>query len=462
MNEPEKTTMEIEKMLDYKLSRYNFTFPYPKCAEGQEQTVMYNTRTGSIALIVADKYRQYCDFAENGTPVSDEELLSDLKLGGYVVDADYDELRAIKYRLLSSRYNTTSLGLTIAPTSNCNFRCIYCYEKDSIKPVTMSEQTQEELIEFVKQYVSVIKSLSISWYGGEPLLAIDIIEKLSNVFMKLCEENKIEYSASMVTNGYLLTPENVKKLHKLKVSSIQVTLDGAAEDHDKRRFLKGGHPTFDRIIENLSASKDNLPGHVAIRINADRHNIDRVDNVVKILREKGLEDKVHPYLAMVENSNDAYNDNSCLHTNEFSQCEFDFITRNGLDIVGRTPQQIGNYCGADTCGSYVINADGRIYRCWDDIGMEERSVGTLKEGPKDCPVMYEFMMYDPTEDPECRDCKFLPVCMGGCPHQRMQNPKIRCTAMKYGLDSFMGVIPELLEQQVDEAKQKEKEQEENK
>lgn len=43
-------------MIDYKLSKYNFTFPYPKTAEGQEQTVMYNTRTGSIALIQADKY----------------------------------------------------------------------------------------------------------------------------------------------------------------------------------------------------------------------------------------------------------------------------------------------------------------------------------------------------------------------------------------------------------------------
>ena len=444
-------------MTEYKLSKYNFTFPYPKQAEGQDQTVMYNSRTGALALITADKYEQYRQFAENGTPVPDEELLGDLRKGGYVVNEDYDELSAIRYNLYSSRYDRTALGLTIAPTSNCNFRCIYCYEKDSIAPITMSEQTQEELIEFVKGFTSVVKIIHVTWYGGEPLLAIDIIEKLSKEFLKLCEENKIEYSAGIVTNGYLLTPKNAATLLEMKVSHMQITLDGDAEDHDKRRFLKGGHPTFDKIIENLCAAKDSLPESVNIRINADRHNIDRVDNVVKILREKGLEGKVHPYLAMVENSNDAYNDNSCLHAKEFSMFDFDFIMRNGLNVVSCMPAQCGNVCGADGCNSFVINADGRLYRCWDDMGITTHSIGTLKDGVKDTPRYYTYMMYDATEDPECRECKFLPICMGGCPHKRIENPQHRCTDIKYGLESYMSVIPEILERQMDEAEKENKE-----
>ena len=440
-------------MSDYKVSRYNFTFPYTKTADGIEQKVMYNIRTGAIALIEADKYEQFLALAENGAPVWDTGLLSDLRRGGYVVDQDYDELTAIKYKLQASRFSSSLLGLTIAPTSDCNFRCIYCYEKDSIRPVTMSEQTQEELIAFVKQYIPSIKYLAVSWYGGEPLLAIDIIEKLSSAFMQLCQENHVSYSASMVTNGYLLTPENAEKLRVCKVDDIQITLDGAAEDHDKRRFLKGGLPTFDRIIDNLCAVKDQLPRSTAIRINADRHNIDRVDNVVKVLKEKGLSGRVHPYLAMVKNNNDAYNDNSCLRTNEFSKYEFDFIMRNGLDIISHTPRQIGNYCGADRCGSIVINADGRIYKCWNEMGIEACSVGSLKDGVKDGSLLYTYMMYDATEDPECRDCKFLPVCMGGCPNRRIQNTQNRCTAMKHGLDSFMSVIPSLMEKQLDESSQ---------
>ena len=54
-------------------------------------------------------------------------------------------------------------------------------------------------------------------------------------------------------------------------------------------------------------------------------------------------------------------------------------------------------------------------------------------------------------DEECKDCKFLPVCMGGCPYLREHNPSIRCTSMKHGLAAFMDVIPSILEKQIDEA-----------
>lgn len=439
-------------MVDYKISNYNFVFPYTGSGSGPAQRAFYNARTGALALIEEEKYALYTAFAEAGTPIPDEELISDLRRGGYVVDADFDELQSLQYRLLRSRYHHGSLGLTVAPTSDCNFRCVYCYEKDSIKPVTMSEETQEALLNFVRAQLPFIQRLSVTWYGGEPLLSLGIIEKLSEQLMALCEAHKVEYSAGIVTNGFLLTPKNMEKLNGMKVSHIQVTLDGAAEDHDKRRCLAGGVPTFDRIIENLVAIKDLIKDPIAIRINADRHNIDRVDNVIRILREKGLEKVTYPYLAMVENLNGAYNDNSCLHTNEFSARDFSFITRNGLNILDRIPRQLASYCGADSDNSFVIGPDGRIYKCWNEIGIEGREIGTLKEGIREGQQLHSFLLYDATRDPECVACKFLPVCMGGCPYMRQYNPASRCTAMKHGLAAFMDIIPSVLEKQLDEAK----------
>lgn len=438
-------------MADYKLSNYNFTFPYSKDGVETGQTVMYNTRSGAMALIDEGQYAEYRDFAEEGKPVEDAGLLADLRRGGYVVDADFDELTSLRYRLLRSRYMGGHLGLTIAPTSDCNFRCIYCYEKDSIKPVTMDEETQAALIKFVEGQISTLQQLSVTWYGGEPLLAIDIVEDMSKKLMAMCDEHKVEYSAGIVTNGYLLTRENMEKLNALKVSHIQVTLDGAAEDHDKRRFLAGGRPTFDRILDNLVAIKDLIKDPISIRINADRHNIDRVDRVVQALNEKGLKDVTSPYLAMVENHNDTYNDNSCLHTNEFSAHEFSFIQRNSLNILSRIPRQVSSYCGADFNNGFVIGSDGRIFKCWNEIGIKGREIGTLKEGIKETSLLHSFLLYDATQDPECVDCKFLPVCMGGCPFMRQHNPKHRCPAMKHGLAAFMDVIPAVLEKQVDEA-----------
>ncbi|MCM1236362.1 MAG: hypothetical protein NC124_11505 [Clostridium sp.] len=55
----------------------------------------------------------------------------------------------------------------------------------------------------------------------------------------------------MVTNGYFLTKDVAQKLAKLKVSSLQVTIDGPKHVHDKRRVLAGGEGTFDKIIQKL-------------------------------------------------------------------------------------------------------------------------------------------------------------------------------------------------------------------
>lgn len=446
---------ERERIMNYKTSNYNFFFPFVNKNENEngEERVIYNSRTGSLAIIEEDKYDAFNQFVENDAPIEDEEFLADLKTGGYVVEEDTNELDLIRYNLLTARFSNSVLSLTIAPTSDCNFRCVYCYEKDKIRPVTMSEENQDLLIDFVKNNLSSAAKLAITWYGGEPLLALGIIEHLSEQFIKMCDEKNIEYDAQIITNGYLLTPSVLEKLLKFRVKHIQITLDGDAQDHDKRRPLAGGLPTFDKIIDNLCKIKDYDEVSIAIRINADKHNIDRIDNVVKVIREKGLEKIAHPYLAMVENANGTYNDNSCFRKNEFSSFEYDFLIRNNLEVLNHIPAQLKNYCGADYAGGFVINADGFIYKCWSEIGDKNKTIGDLRNGLVANPTLMSHMLYDATADTECKECKFLPVCMGGCPYMRKVNPSIRCTRMKYCLESFMSVIPEILLRQIESAEQ---------
>ena len=137
-------------MTAYKPSQYNFFFPYPP---KPAQIVAYNTRSGFIALIEKEKYEQYLRFETQSEPIQDEELLSDLRYGGYVVDREVDERLQLRYELLQTRYSPATMSLAIAPTSDCNFRCVYCYEKNCIKPQRMSEETQEDLIRFLEERI---------------------------------------------------------------------------------------------------------------------------------------------------------------------------------------------------------------------------------------------------------------------------------------------------------------------
>lgn len=435
-----------------KASNYNFAFPY---GEQSDQTIFYNSRTNALALIENEKYDAYKAFCENGTTIADERLVQDLTYGGFLVDSEVEELDLIRYALLQSRFSGTHLGLTIAPTSDCNFRCVYCYEKDSLRPSTMTEDIQKAVVDYVKRLAPTIADLHISWYGGEPLLALDIIERLTNEIYEICEENKVSYSASIVTNGYLLKPEVAKKLGELHVSGIQVTLDGSKEQHDQRRPLKGGQPTFDGIISNLKESKNDLPCRVAVRVNVDKQNVSQVDEVLKILSENDLNEVTSVYLGMVENSNDIYQDSKCFCVEEFSEVDYDFKMRNGVSIVGSYPNIVHNVCSADSVSGLVIDSDGMIYKCWNEIGAKEKAVGNLLDSAVGSQrVVLDYLLYDPTRDQECKDCKYLPICMGGCPHRRQYAPQIRCTTHKYMIDKYIADIAAQLKSAKEDAAKK--------
>ncbi len=440
-------------IINHKVSRYNFVLPYKGEGDGNKR-VLYNSRTNALALIDEEKYAMYKDFKESGQSILDEKLLSDLERGGYILRDDIDEFELIRFNLLQGRYNTSSLGLTIAPTSDCNFRCIYCYEKDSIRSVTMSDNVQDKIVEFVEARANSIMHLNVTWYGGEPLLAMGIIESLTTRFLEICDKNKIEYGAGVVTNGYFLIPEYVEKFKSFKISTIQVTLDGTPEEHDKRRPLAGGQPTFNRIISNLQTVKDILPCPVNIRINTDKHNVDQVDRVLEILEQHDLKNITRPYLGMVETPNDCYAESTCFHPQEFSIINFNYTIKHRDNIANSYPHLVANACGADANNSLVINADGKLYKCWNDIGVENMSVGDLLNLSADSQtnetaVMLKYLMYDPTQDKECSKCNYLPLCMGGCPNRRLFRSNIRCNIMKYRLNDYLELIAPYLKQQKD-------------
>ena len=99
-------------------------------------------------------------------------LYMQLRSMGFLVEdtTDDDSYNIIKMRALSGLYANDSLMLTIAITRACNFDCSYCFEGNRTgKP--MSDEVIEKLIRFIENYHT--PKMSITWYGGEPLLAFD-------------------------------------------------------------------------------------------------------------------------------------------------------------------------------------------------------------------------------------------------------------------------------------------------
>jgi len=429
-----------------KPSNYNFFFPYEA---NEDKVIAYNSYSNALALMDKPKYEVFQQFVDKGITIDDDEFVKQLAAGNFIIEDDCNELDRIRLRMLQSRFSTSYLSLTIAPTADCNFRCPYCYEKDVIKPEYMTQETEDAIVKFVEARIKTIGALSIMWYEGEPLMNIGAIERLSRKFINLCAENNTTYSASMITNGYFLNRNTAQLLTELKIASLQITLDGGEETHNKRRPLANGMGTFDTILSNLVDCEDVMP-RVSLRINIDKNNVHSGKEVTGLLREKGLLDKVTPYLGKIMIEGDSVEKASCFDSCGFSKEEFayyDKFTANDM-YMNRYPRQIRNYCGADSQNSYVIAADGKMYKCWHEIGDHTKCVGSVVDNVSGNEnVRMRYLLFDPTTFGECSKCNLLPVCMGGCPYYKDDADRDVCSTYKFVLDNFLGVIAGKLKQQ---------------
>jgi len=119
--------------------------------------------------------------------------------------------------------------------------------------------------------------------------------------------------------------------------------------------------------------------------------------------------------------------------------------------MGLYPRPIGNACGADRLNSYTIGADGRLYRCWADIGIEEKTVGNILASSSNVfndNLYFNYMLFDPTTDTMCSDCNLLPICMGSCPYRRLLGDDDNCTRHKFMLEEYLGYISNKLKSQI--------------
>lgn len=442
-----------------KKSYYNFIF------KGEKGNYLaFNSRTAALAKI-DDDFFNILDAIENikyeELDEKQKELINNMKENGYIVEDCYNELNEIQYRNMQGRFNQGILTLIIAPTLNCNFKCTYCYE--SSKNTKMSIETQEMLVKFVNRYTDKIKELKVVWYGGEPLLYKNIISNLSDRLINSCNKNSINYSAYIITNGYLVDDETIEILKRCRVFGAQLTLDGPPHIHNKRRILKSGkEDNFKKVFNSIIQLKTN-DIDVSVRINIDRDNIEHIDELLKIFKENSMKD-IFVYFGQVVPFTESCKSisSSCYSNKEFSNTIINLqkkLIQNGFSSGIDScyyPSLKTNYCSADQINSFVIDPSGYLYKCMNEIGNVELAVGNInenmEEGSRQYNRLLEYMLYSPIDIEECRTCKLLPVCMGGCPSLKKDNNNNGCERWKYNLKNIIEYTYNCYEEYTEEFK----------
>jgi len=353
-----------------------------------------------------------------------------MKKAGYIIDKNINELEHLRLMAKVQRFANSTLSLTIATTMDCNMACPYCYEKRVEK--YMTEDIQEAVYNFVESYIKKnnCKHLGITWYGGEPLMNKDAIYNLSEKFIKLCEKLGINYGSSIVTNGVLLDKETGERLKEYKVGFAQITIDGMPEFHNKRRILRDGRDSFDIIVNNIEDCKDLL--HISIRINVDKENLSSLDELTNFFyNEKKWIKSPSFYLTPVRDDNEDYDvtKTTCFYGTEFSSIEMENLKKKSQydkDSIqyAAYPRARGNFCGGDNLSSFVIGPDGYLYKCWNEVDQVGKRIGNVTNGLIFNEEHTKWLLIKPQE--KCLECKFYPICRGGCPQKYFDNNDAEC------------------------------------
>lgn len=337
-----------------------------------------------------------------------------------LVDNQEDDLNVYLADVLKNRYNSSDMALTILPTRGCNFGCIYCYEQDRPN-VLMNEQTEKAIVKFVCSN-SNLKRLSVVWYGGEPLLNFDSMVRLTKMFKQL----NIEYSAKIVSNGYLLTKEKANLMKDLAIRNIQITFDGSEEIHNQRRFLLGGQPTYRKIMDNLKYLLSiNKEITIDIRTNIDRRNKDDYNKFYQDFKSEINDKRVTMYPGFVSDllSSECVSPEFNISEGGYkAQFILDIFDKYGIEIKSFLPKYRRHSCVASKYFAFVIGPEGELYKCWRMVGNQKETIGNVNDGSLD---MVKFSKYligaDYTLDSKCLQCEFITLCGGGCPLVRMRN-----------------------------------------
>lgn len=373
------------------------------------------------------------------------EFVSTLKQHLFLLDDDFDEIAHIQYRSRQERFDKRQLGLVIAPTFGCNFNCHYCFEEKTDS--SLNEVNQARLIELVRQQLPGRESLSVQWFGGEPLAALPVIDRLSQAFIQIAQSEKASYAATVITNGFLMTEAASRLLAARGVQLAQITLDGDRALHDRTRFERRHEGTFDVILENIRHASAMFG--IKLRIHVAPFNLASVFALLDTLAAESMQTHVaEMYFAPLFNyrtsmKGQAYatDGKRFMNSQTFAAAQAPLLQKAvamGFQIPDFLDVSYG-ICTAVRDNTLVVDSSGSLLKCYKDVGVAAEAVGSLSTGIVQSAKLQKWMAAEVPRDEECRNCRFMPVCLGGCSKQWHEGASkdVICTPLRYNAEQMI-------------------------
>lgn len=296
---------------------------------------------------------------------------------------------------------------TILPTTHCNARCSYCFENGRPQS-TMSDNTAQQVAQFIQRKHDE-KPVHLLWFGGEPL----VNQRAIKIITSSLSDMNIPFYSSMVTNGYLFNPNNIKEAAvSWNLKLVQITLDGREEEYNKtKQYVNANANPYQTILSNIEGLlHENI--RVKIRLNISSNNSSALLLLVDELYSRfGSNALLNIYAAFLE---ELKNTLSEMDVQQYIYLQSKIsgygYAATATPLVQSLPL---NRCMADDPASIVINPDGYLSKC--EYAYHHDWCGHVSSDIvyKDISPTWLRHIY-PTDS--CNTCQLRPLCypLAGC------------------------------------------------
>jgi uncharacterized protein len=280
-------------------------------------------------------------------------------------------------------FRSNYLNLIILPTEACNFRCTYCYEtfenKKMLRPVVTGIKS------LIDRRAEDLDELEISWFGGEPLLALDVVTEISRHALNVAKAEGFIFRSGMTTNGYFLDQKRFSKCLEHKIDFFQISLDGNLEDHNTSRRLASGEGTFSQIWSNLIAMKRSSSEFtVLLRLHYTMENFISIGQFARHIRDVFGGDQRFRFFFHHIARLGGPNDENISIVSEQDQKEIEAHLWDASKL-SRPPDEDESYvCYATKGNSLVVRSTGRLAKCTVALNDGCNDIGWISETGEIC------------------------------------------------------------------------------
>jgi len=319
-------------------------------------------------------------------------------------------------------------ALCLNVAHDCDLRCRYCFAgtgRFGGRRSLMSAAVAREAVDFLLAEAKDAPSLDIDFFGGEPLLAFEVVRETVDYGRRRAAETGRRLSFTLTTNAASLGPDEAAYLAET-MDNVVLSLDGRPEVHDRMRRFAGGRGSHRPVLDNILAFLERRGSRdYWVRGTYTAFNLDFTADVA-YLADQGITNiSLEP---AVGGGSAAW----ALRPEHLPRLREEYVRlADYLDAKARAGRRIRFFhfitetdagpCYAKRvrgCGAgreyLAVTPDGEVFPCHQFVGQSGFSLGRLdgrlRYGPQDAAVGRLWL----GSKPACRSCWARYRCSGGC------------------------------------------------